>query len=87
MTQTSSSLVLGFDEFLTRHGDNPRYELADGELLDRSPTSFHETTAGKVASQLSIEIDRQGHPWIIPRTCLLRPFADIATARRPDGSA
>jgi len=84
MTQTSSSLVLSVDEFLTRYGDNPRYELADGELIDMEPTGLHETTAGKIASQLSIEIDRQGHPWIIPRICLLRPFADIATARRPD---
>ncbi|MGB3202173.1 MAG: Uma2 family endonuclease [Nodosilinea sp.] len=84
MTQTSSALVLGVDEFLTRYGDNPRYELADGELIDMEPTGLHEATAGKIASQLSVEIDRQGHPWIIPRTCLLRPFADIATARRPD---
>jgi Uma2 family endonuclease len=84
MTQTSSSLILGVDEFLTRYGDNPRYELADGELLDRSPPGSHETTAGKIASQLSIEMDRQGHSWVIPRTCLLRPFADVATARRPD---
>lgn len=65
MTQISSSLVLGVDEFLTRYGDNPRYELADGELNDMSPTGFHETTAGKITSRLSIEIDRQGHPWII----------------------
>ncbi|MGG6239788.1 hypothetical protein ACQ4N7_14270 [Nodosilinea sp. AN01ver1] len=82
MTQISSSLVLGVDEFLTRYGDNPRYELADGELIDIEPTGLHETTAGKIASQLSIEIDRQGHPWIIPRTCLLRPFADAAQQYR-----
>jgi Uma2 family endonuclease len=23
-------------------------------------------------------------PWFIPRTCLIRPFTDAATARRPD---
>jgi Uma2 family endonuclease len=84
MTRTSPSLVLSFEEFLARYQDNPRYELADGELIDTEPTGAHETIAGKIASQLSIEIARQAHPWIIPRTCLLRPFSDIATARRPD---
>ena len=84
MTPTSSSLVLSFEEFLARYKDNPRYELADGELADLEPTGSHENVAGKVASKLSIEIDRQGHPWVIPRTCVIRPFADIATARRPD---
>jgi Uma2 family endonuclease len=84
MTQTSSSLVLSFEEFLARYKDNPRYELADGELTDLEPTGSHANVAGKVASKLSIEIDRQGHPWVIPRTCLIRPFADVATARRPD---
>lgn len=71
ITQTSSSLVLSFEEFLARYADNPRYELADGELVDRSLTGTHETVAGKVASQLNIECDRKGHPWIISRTRLL----------------
>lgn len=65
-----ASLVLGFDDFLTQYGNNPRYELADGELIDMEPTGSHESVGGKVASQLSIEINRQQHPWIIPRTCL-----------------
>ena len=84
MTRTSSSLVLNVEEFLTRYGDNPQYELADGELIDMDPTGSHEAVSGKIASKLSIEIDRQSYPWIIPRTCLIRPFSDIATARRPD---
>ena len=84
MTRTSSSLVLNFEEFLTRYGDKPRYELADGELIDMEPTGSYEAVAGKIASKLSIEIDRQSYPWIMPRTCLIRPFSDIATARRPD---
>jgi len=24
------------------------------------------------------------HAWVKPRTCLIRPFSDTATARRPD---
>ncbi len=83
MTYTPSQL-LSFDEFLNQYGSNPRYELADGELIDMEPTGPHEAVAGKVASKLSIELERHNHPWFIPRTCIIRPFTDVATARRPD---
>jgi hypothetical protein len=33
MTYTLSPL-LSFEEFLAQYGNNPRYELADGELID-----------------------------------------------------
>ena len=52
----ASSPLLSFEEFLTRYQNNPRYELADGELVDLEPTGPHETVAGKIASKLSIEI-------------------------------
>jgi len=73
MTYTLSQL-LSFEEFLAQYGNNPRYELADGELIDMEPTGSHETVAGKLASKLSVELERQGHPWFIPRTCIVRPF-------------
>jgi Uma2 family endonuclease len=83
MTYTSSQL-LSFEEFIAQYGNNPRYELVDGELMDMEPTGPHETLAGKLASKLSIELERQSCPWFIPRTCIIRPFTDAATARRPD---
>lgn len=83
MTYTLPQL-LSFEEFLAQYGNNPRYELADGELIDMEPTGLHETVAGKVTSKINIELERQCHPWFIPRTCIVRPFADVATARRPD---
>lgn len=83
MAYTSSQL-LSFEEFLAQYGNNPRYELADGELIDMEPTGPHETVAGKLASKLSIELERQSYPWFIPRTCIVRPFTDAGTARRPD---
>jgi len=83
MTYTLPQL-LSFEEFLAQYGNNPRYELADGELIDMEPTGPHEAVAGKVSSKLNVELERQGHPWFIPRTCIIRPFADVATARRPD---
>lgn len=83
MTYTPSQL-LSFKEFLNQYGSNPRYELADGELIDMEPTGPHEAVAGKVASKLSIELEHRNYPWFIPRTCIIRPFTDVATARRPD---
>ncbi|MEA5551051.1 Uma2 family endonuclease [Anabaena cylindrica UHCC 0172] len=71
-------------EFLSQYGKNPRYELADGELIDMEPTGPHETVGGKLATQLGIAITTAQLPWFIPRTCLIRPFAETATARRPD---
>jgi hypothetical protein len=37
-----------FDECLDRYGDNPRYELIDGELRDMDLTGPHETVAGNI---------------------------------------
>ena len=79
-----SSKVLNLEEFLSQYGDNPRYELADGELLDMEPTGSHEVVAGKLASKLSVELERQGISWFIPRTCIVLPLVEQATARRPD---
>jgi Uma2 family endonuclease len=75
---------LTLEEFLIQYGNNPRYELADGELIDMEPTGPHETVGGKLATQLGIAITAAQLPWFIPRTCLIRPFAETATARRPD---
>jgi Uma2 family endonuclease len=83
MTYTPTK-TLTFDEFITQYGDDFRYELADGELIDMEPTGPHEAVGGKIAAQIGIAITQQRLPWVIPRTCLIRPFSDTATARRPD---
>ena len=75
---------LTFDEFVAKYGDDFRYELADGELIDRELTGPHEAVGGKLAAKINVEIANTQLPWFIPRTCLIRPFGDIATARRPD---
>ncbi len=75
---------LTLEEFIIQYGDNPHYELADGELIDMEPTGPHETVGGKIATQIGIAIIAEKLPWFIPRTCLIRPFAEVATARRPD---
>lgn len=83
MTYTSSRL-LSFEDFLSQFSGNPRYELADGEVIDIEPTGPHEAVAGKLARKLNVELERQGSSWFIPRTCIVRPFVEVATARRPD---
>lgn len=83
MTYTPAQ-TLTVDYFIAQYGDDSRYELADGELINMEPTGPHETVSGKLAMQISSAITTAKYPWFIPRTCLIQPFADIATARRPD---
>lgn len=83
MTYTSLK-TFTFEEFITQYRDNPRYELADGELLDMEPTGPHETVSGKLATCIGMALIAEKLPWFIPRTCLIRPFTDTATARRSD---
>ncbi|MBD2563790.1 MULTISPECIES: Uma2 family endonuclease [Nostoc] len=79
-----SAKTLTLQDFLSQYRDNPRYELADGELIDMEPTGPHETVSGKLATQIGIYLIAEQLPWFIPRTCLIYPFADAATVRRPD---
>ncbi len=72
------------NEFIAQYGDDPRYELADGELIDMEPTGPHETVSGKLTVGIGIAIVQAKYPWFMPPTCLIQPFAEIATARRPD---
>jgi Uma2 family endonuclease len=83
MTYTSPKL-LTFEDFISQYGDNPRYELIDGELRDMEPTGPHEAVAGSVAGRVYAEILRTQLPWIIPKNCLIKPPATAATALRPD---
>ncbi|MGF1513513.1 MAG: Uma2 family endonuclease [Elainellaceae cyanobacterium] len=83
MTYTSQRL-LSFDEFVVRYGDDPRYELIDGELRDMEPTGPHESVAGKLSGRLFAEILRLNLKWTVPKNCLIRPPNTDATALRPD---
>lgn len=75
---------LSFADFFSQYGDDPRYELIDGELRDLEPTGPHESTAGKLAGRLFAEILRLNLRWTIPKNCLIRPPETEATALRPD---
>lgn len=83
-TPTKPPKLFTFDEFVAQYGDDYRYELADGEVIEMEPTGTHEAVGGKIAAQINGAISAANLPWVIPRTCLVRPFGGVATARRPD---
>jgi len=76
--------LLTLEQFLLEYGDNPRYELIDGELRDMEPTGPHEEVAGRIAGIIYVEILCANLNWLIPKNCLIKLFAAQATALRPD---
>ncbi len=76
--------LLTFEQFLVEYGDNPRYELIDGQLRDMEATGPHEEVSGNIAGRIYAEILRSNLNWLIPKTCLIKPPAAEATALRPD---
>jgi Uma2 family endonuclease len=81
---TYTTKLLTFEEFITQYGDNPRYELIDGELRDMEPTGPHEAVSGAIAGKIYVEIFKTNLNWLIPKNCLIKPPAAEATALRPD---
>ncbi|MGK7931823.1 MAG: Uma2 family endonuclease [Microcystaceae cyanobacterium] len=78
------SKFLSFEEFIDQYGDNPRYQLIDGELRDMEPTGHHEAVAGNIAGRIYREIFRANLNWLVPKNCLIKPLYSEATALRPD---
>jgi Uma2 family endonuclease len=70
-------------DFIEHYGDNSRYELIDGELIDLEPTGIHEEVAGFVGRKLNVAIDQQNVPYVIPYRCLVK-LLGTETAFRPD---
>ncbi|MEM9119026.1 MAG: Uma2 family endonuclease [Cyanobacteria bacterium P01_F01_bin.56] len=89
MVQANPKL-LSLEDFIADYGDQDRYELIDGELIDVEPTGLHVRKAaqneqqviGFLARKLNVEIDRLDLPYTIPYRCLIRISDD--TAFRPD---
>jgi Uma2 family endonuclease len=71
------------DEFIAQYGDDTRWELIDGELIDMEPTGPHEQVAAFVGRKLNVEIDREGFPFFIPFRCLINALGTTTTFR-PD---
>lgn len=75
--------TLNFDEFNLNYGDDNRYELIDGELIEMEPTGLHEQIAAFVSRKLNVETDRLNLDYFIPHRCLIKLLA-TETAFRPD---
>ncbi|MEM9118141.1 MAG: Uma2 family endonuclease [Cyanobacteria bacterium P01_F01_bin.56] len=75
---------LSFTEFLTRYGDDNRYELIDGEVFDLEPTGQHEEVAAFITAKVCVQIDAANLPWLVLQRGLLRPSNIGMTAFRPD---
>ncbi|MUG93312.1 Uma2 family endonuclease [Scytonema sp. UIC 10036] len=75
--------LLTFNDFITKYGDNERYELIDGELIDMEPTGPHEEVAAFILRKVNVEIDRLSVGWFTPTRCLIKPLG-TTTAFRPD---
>ncbi|NJL54588.1 Uma2 family endonuclease [bacterium] len=82
MVQLQPKLLTARD-FIDRYGDNPQYELIDGELFDLEPTGVHEEVAGFVGRKLNVAIDQQNVHYVIPYRCLIK-LLGTETAFRPD---
>lgn len=84
-TMVSSAIRTGLtvETFITDYGDNERYELIDGELIDMEPTGPHEQVAALIGRKLNVEIDRMEVPYFIPYRCLIS-LLGTSTAFRPD---
>ncbi|MCG8362935.1 MAG: Uma2 family endonuclease [Pseudanabaenales cyanobacterium] len=75
--------LLNTRDFIEHYGDNPQYELIDGELIDLEPTGIHEQVAGFIGRKLNVAIDQQNESYVIPYRCLVKMLG-AETAFRPD---
>ncbi len=75
---------LSFDAFIAHYGDDPRYELIDGEVFDLEPTGTHEEVAAFLTMKICAQIEAIGRPWLVLQRALLRPARTTMTAFRPD---
>ena len=76
--------ALTVEDFVSQYGDDPRYELIDGELRDLEPTGPHEAVSGKVAGHWFLSLSNAQKQWVIPKNCLIQPPATQLTALRPN---
>ena len=83
MVLAADTTGLSVESFITQYGDDARYELIDGELIEMEPTGPYEQVAALISRKLNVEIDRLEQPFFIPHRCLVKPLASIS-AFRPD---
>lgn len=71
------------DEFINQYGDNPHYELIDGEVVEMEPTGKHEQVGGYLGRKFNVAIEQQNLTYFLPHRCLIK-LLGTNTAFRPD---
>lgn len=74
---------IAVDEFINQYGDNPHYELIDGELVEMEPTGKHEQVGGYLGRKFNVAIEQQNLNYFLPHRCLIK-LLGTNTAFRPD---
>ena len=75
---------LTFEEFLAAYPeDGGIYELLNGEVIAVNPTGKHEEVVAFIVAEFNFEIRRLSLPYVLPRTCTLKPAAPN-TGYKPD---
>ncbi|MEH1812857.1 MAG: Uma2 family endonuclease [Nostoc sp.] len=73
MTQAIPKLVT-FEDFAAWRPEGGRYELHDGVIVEMAqPVGDHEDIIGFLVEKIAIEYVRNGLPYIIPKTALVKP--------------
>ncbi|EGJ28621.1 MULTISPECIES: Uma2 family endonuclease [Moorena] len=83
MILSATTTGISPEEFIAQYGDDQRYELIDGELIEMEPTGPHEQVVALISRKLNVEIDRLDVPYFIPHRCLIQPLGTF-NAFRPD---
>ncbi|WP_375507190.1 Uma2 family endonuclease [uncultured Nostoc sp.] len=73
MTQAIPKLVT-FEDFAAWRPEGGRYELHDGVIVEMAqPVGDHEDIVGFLVEKITIEYVRNGLPYTIPKTVLVKP--------------
>ncbi|MBN3870679.1 Uma2 family endonuclease [Nostoc sp. JL33] len=83
MTQAIPKLVT-FEDFAAWRPEGGRYELHDGVIVEMAqPVGDHEDIVGFLVEKIAIEYVRNGLPYTIPKTALIKP-TNSESAYSPD---
>ncbi|MEH2257684.1 Uma2 family endonuclease [Nostoc sp.] len=83
MTQAITKLVT-FEDFAAWRPEGGRYELHDGVIVEMAqPVGDHEDIVGFLVEKIAIEYVRNGLPYTIPKTALIKP-TNSESAYSPD---
>lgn len=84
MIQAIDTSPISFSEFLDWIPEDGRqYELHSGVVVEMQPTGSHELVGAFIAEELTLHIRQHALPYVIPKSCLLKPYLPDS-GYRPD---